>query len=207
MRRIRLLSRRVVIAMAVVVLPNAGCVTVSRPAFMKPASAREWPATLLQAQQFTASGRPNAADSVLVVFAARHAGSAEAAETAYWRAVFALDPANRTTAPTTALTDAIASLDRYLASPSPRAHTLEAAALRRVAAQMDAVSRVAMTTVPTPPKEVTPASRPPESKPEPKAAAEQAAADAEIKRLKDELAKANAELERIRRRLANPPRR
>jgi hypothetical protein len=30
-------------------------------------------------------------------------------------------------------------------------------------------------------------------------------ADAEIKRLKDELAKANAELERIRRRLAQPP--
>ena len=35
--------------------------------------------------------------------------------------------------------------------------------------------------------------------------APQTAADAEIKRLKDELAKANAELERIRRRLAQPP--
>jgi hypothetical protein len=31
------------------------------------------------------------------------------------------------------------------------------------------------------------------------------ASDVEIKRLKDELAKANAELERIRRRLAQPP--
>ena len=32
-----------------------------------------------------------------------------------------------------------------------------------------------------------------------------AAQDAEIKRLRDELAKANAELERIRRRLTQPP--
>jgi hypothetical protein len=39
----------------------------------------------------------------------------------------------------------------------------------------------------------------------PKSTADPAAAEAEIKRLKDELAKANAELERIRRRLAQPP--
>jgi len=39
----------------------------------------------------------------------------------------------------------------------------------------------------------------------PKPAMDPAAAEAEIKRLKDELAKATAELERIRKRLAPPP--
>ena len=166
---------------------------------MMPESRREWPSTLESAQYAARQGRYEAADSLLARFAAQHAGSAEALETAYWRALFRLEPVDRPES----LTPAMALLDSYLADPRPREHTTEAVSLRRVATLLEALSTRATSVVATIPRDT----REPVSTraPEPRPPGDQAAADAEIKRLKDELAKANAELERIRRRLMRPP--
>ena len=173
-----------------------------------PAPARHWPSVLSSAQHSAARGDFDVADTTLAEFARRYPTSREALETSYWRAVYALDPSNRAES----ITGAIASLDAYLADTRPRDHVLEATTLRRVAGQLDALNRIAANAI-AQAKDAnaaaaiaralsdsrTDTSRPGSAEPAP------TAADAEIKRLKDELAKANAELERIRRRLAQPP--
>lgn len=167
---------------------------------MMPDARREW-ASILESAQFAASqGRFESADSILAGFAGRHAGTSEALETAYWRALFKLDSLDRPEA----LTPAMALLDAYLADDRPREHVAEALSLRRIATQLDALNTRALAVVATVPRE----NREPvsSSRPEAKPTGDQAAAaDAEIKRLKDELAKATAELDRIRRRLTRPP--
>jgi hypothetical protein len=168
---------------------------------MEPDSKREWPASLEQAQTAATQKRTEAADSILARFAARHAGSREALETAYWRALFKMDPVDRPES----LTPAMALLDSYLADPRPRDHVAEAFSLRQIATQLEALETRATSLAATIPRETRePVSvRPPA---EQRPATDQSAADAaEIKRLKDELAKANAELERIRKRLMRPP--
>lgn len=166
-----------------------------------PEARREWSSALESAQYAATQGRPQAADSILAGFAARHAGTTEALETAYWRALFKLDSLDRPES----LTPAMALLDSYLADQRPREHVAEAVALRRVGTQLDALNARALAVVATVPhenREPVSSARPSEAKP---SGDQSAAADAEIKRLKDELAKANAELERIRRRLTRPP--
>jgi len=166
---------------------------------MQAGSHREWPTVLESAQFAAVQGRYEAADSILASFAGRHAGTTEALETAYWRALFKLDSLDRPEA----LAPAMSLLDSYLADPRPREHLAEAQGLRRIAAQLDALNTraLAVMTVPREIREPLSSSRPSDVKP----SADQVAADAEIKRLKDELAKANAELDRIRRRLTRPP--
>lgn len=187
-------------------LALAGCAQVTH--VFGPAPARNWPSTLSSAQHSAARGEFDAADTTLAEFARRYPTSREALETSYWRAVYALDPSNRAES----IAGAIASLDAYLADTRARDHVLEATTLRRVAGQLDALNRIAANAI-AQAKDANAAaaiaraltdsridtSRPgnPDATP--------TAADAEIKRLKDELAKANAELERIRRRLAQPP--
>ena len=184
----------------------AGCAQITH--VVGPAPARNWPGVLSSAQHAAARGEFDAADTTLAEFARRYPTSREALETSYWRAVYALDPSNRAES----ITGAIASLDAYLADTRPRDHVLEATTLRRVAGQLDALNRIAANAI-AQAKDANAAaaiaralsdsridsSRPGASESTP------TAADAEIKRLKDELAKANAELERIRRRLAQPP--
>jgi hypothetical protein len=174
----------------------------ARSMILGPSPAKEWPSTLAFAQEATARGRFDQADSALAAYADSHRATPEALETAYWRAVFMLDPANRNGS----LSAAMASLDGYLADRRAHAHLVEASSLRRIAGQMDVLTKVAANsaTQAEKPRDVatTAPSRPAESKPEPTSSAADAA---EIKRLKDELAKANAELERIKRRLMTPP--
>jgi hypothetical protein len=166
---------------------------------MQPEPKREWPSVLALAQLRARQGNFDSADSVLAGFAERYPATPEGVETAYWRALIGMDPAN----PHASLPTAVGFLDAYLAGPHRAAHEGEATALRRVAVQLEeanklaALSQVVATTKPqTPdvrieaPKPATDATLNP---------------DAEIKRLKDELAKATAELERIRKRLAQPP--
>src|SRR5205085_1454043 len=86
--------------------------------------------------QRSAAALFSAADSALAAFALAYPGTPEAAETAYWRAVFALDPS----AATASLAGPMSLLDGYLRGGPPRAHLAEAASLRRVAAQLDALS-------------------------------------------------------------------
>ena len=188
------------LALAIVLPAGSACVTIHAPSFMEPASRREWPATLSTAQTRVSEGKFDAADSVLAQFAARYPKTTEGLEATYWRALARLDPAN----PHASLSEAITSLETYLADPRAHEHVREAAAVRRVAAQMEALNRIA-SAVPALPKDVATNTRPagdltkPMLDPVPYQ-------DAEIKRLRDELAKATAELERIRKRLAQPPR-
>ncbi|HEX3865838.1 MAG TPA: hypothetical protein VHV78_03765, partial [Gemmatimonadaceae bacterium] len=73
----------------------------------------------------------------------------------------------------------------------------EAASLRRIAGQLDALTRLTTATTTSHANgEVVSVKAAPLADP---------STDAEIKRLKDALAKANAELDRIRKRLSQPP--
>jgi multidrug resistance efflux pump len=157
------------------------------------------------AQTYAARGEFTNADSTLAEFAARYPGTPEALETAYWRGLYRLDPSNRDLS----IEAAMASLDAYLADTRPHQHAAEARTLRRVAGELDRLNRLAGNALAQQIREAnaTPAPRggSTESRPEPSKPAADSAAQDEIKRLKDELAKANAELERIRRRLAQPP--
>jgi hypothetical protein len=189
-------------ATALFVVLSGGCISVHRPWFMQPTVDREWDNTLLLARVRAGEGKFAEADTLLAHFAVRYSETHEALETAYWRALFDLDPSNHVAS----FSSAIASLDAYLADRHPREHTAEAATLRRIAGHMDELNKLAATalaeardTVARPGADSRPEARPigDGGFPTP--------ADAEIKRLKDELAKANAELDRIRRRLAQPP--
>jgi len=167
-------------------LAIGACITVRTPSFLASAPRREWAEVLDLAQRRAAEGRFDAADSVLAVFASRYAGTREALETSYWRALYKLDPTNRAQSVATALV----FLDAYVADDRPRDHASEAVSLRRLVGQVEALAKSGGAVAQ---KEQT-------------RGGETTATDAEVKRLRDELAKANAELERIRRRLMQPPR-
>jgi outer membrane protein assembly factor BamD (BamD/ComL family) len=171
---------------------------------MQPEPQREWKVVLPAAQFRVSEGKFDVADSLLQDFASRYPGTTEAAETAYWRALIRMDPSNQHGSLQTAVT----SLDTYLADRQSREHIREAAALRRVAIQLDGLNKATAAL----PRDL--AANSPNTKPQPgdlrvdlaRPATEMSPyAEAEIKRLKDELAKATAELERIRKRLAQPP--
>ncbi len=205
------MSRLSRVASAVLVLASAGCITIQTPAFVAPAPARTWPSTLAAAQGQATAGKFDAADSLLASFATRYPGTGEALETAYWRAMFKMDPSN----PHASLVTSMALLDGYLADPRQRAHVAEATTVRRAVAQLDGLTKLAANAMSQARNATTSAvataaklqlldakAQTGDTK---SAADVSASADAEIKRLKDELAKANAELERIRKRLAQPP--
>jgi len=188
---------RVVCAVLVLAVSSA-CITVRSPSFLRPAPEREWPSTLSTAEARVSEGRFAAADSVLAQFAARYASSPQAFESTYWRALFSMDPKNAHAS----IPAAVNYLDAYLTGLYPRQHRQEAFALRAIAGQIDA-GRSALALAQT--RDATTAQPNAVRIDVPKPAVDPATNDAEIKRLKDELAKANAELERIRRRLAQPP--
>ena len=126
-----------------------------------------------------------------------------ALEATYWRALARLDPTN----PHASLSEAITALDKYIADPRASEHMREAAAIRRVATQMDALNKLASASPPMPKDGVATTTTRAQSTDLTKPTLDPLPyADAEIKRLRDELAKATAELERIRKRLAQPPR-
>lgn len=199
-------ARRARLAATMLVVLSGGCISVHRPWFMEPTIDRDWDNTLLLARVRATEGKFAAADSMLARFATQYPGTHEAYETAYWRALFDLDPSNHGAS----FSSAIASLDAYLSDKTPREHGAEAATLRRIAGHMDQLNKLAATAL-AEAKDTTAALRvtvDPRAEVKPAVAGDVSLptpADIEIKRLKDELAKANAELERIRRRLAQPP--
>jgi len=180
-----------------------------------------WPSSLTAAKSLALRNKFGAADSVLARFAALYPRTSQATEAAYWRGLFKMDPSN----PNASLTTAISFLDTYLESERDRDHFAEATTLRRIAGKLVGLTRVAENAV-TEAKEASSdaahakaqaananaraeAAKSEAAKSEaPKTEAgktEAPSSDAEVKRLKDELAKANAELERIRKRLTQPP--
>jgi hypothetical protein len=193
-------------AACALVLGSSGCITLHRPPFMEASSVRDWPAAIETARKKVAEGRYESADTVLANFLIQYPRSNEARETAYWRALFKLDPSNHAAS----FAEAIRLLDGYLADNGPRKHVDEAAMLRRVAGQMDGLNKLAANALVQPKDSSTiiASAKVPGAEPKPVAAdatATNPALEAENKRLKDELAKVTAELERIRRRLAQPP--
>lgn len=182
-----------------------GCSRLNARTLADPASP-SWPAALSMAQQRASDGRLAAADSTLADFAAQHPGTPEALETAYWRALYKMDPGS----PNVNIPTAMASLDAYLTDPRPRQHVSEATVLRRMAGQLDGLTKQTASAMAQAKDANTNAAnakaQAADAKADAKASAEApVAADVEIKRLKDELAKANAELDRIRKRLSQPP--
>lgn len=170
--------------LGVLLATAGGCASLSQ---VGATADNGWAAALDEAQQAVIAGRYDDADHTLARYGEQHPGTSEAREAEYWRGVFKLDPANRSSS----VTGAIASLDRYLAGPPTSPHWREAATLRRVAAQLETATRLAA------------AALTPTNVPRPVVVQDQGQAD-EIARLKAELAKANEELDRIKKRLAQP---
>jgi hypothetical protein len=190
------------LAVAMVCASGTACVSFRTPSFLEPAPRREWPATLKAAQSRVSEGRFAAADSLLAGFAAAYPGTSEALEATYWRALSRLDPSN----PQGSVPEAIKALDVYIAAPQASEHLREAAAIRRVAAQMDELNKLASAAPPLPKDGVATPARTQSATDLTRSMLDPLPyADAEIKRLRDELAKATAELERIRKRLSQPP--
>ena len=164
------------------------CVT-GRAAISALDAKEAWPNTLARAEGAAVSGRYVEAERWLTEFAARYPGTDEAQETVYWRAVLKLDPGNRDGG--LALSRAL--LDSYLRAEGALQHRTEAEVLRQLAVRLDTAGPVASPTGIQAPVAGSPVDR-----------AELKAKDAEIQKLKEELAKANDELERIKKRLAQP---
>jgi len=174
-------------------LLTAGCAQL-RAANASPAPMEgKLSASLQQAEREVISSRFGVADRVLVDFAEGHPNTPEAVETAYWRALFMLDPANQTAS----RRDAVAMLDSYLNAPIAVMHRGSATTLRRIAAALDRPAPVAAVNPPS-------AAPAPRAEPKPDTKADDKSHDEEVQRLKEELAKANAELERIKKRVAQP---
>jgi hypothetical protein len=168
---------RSVIAVVMIATGCAWRAPVRTPTGQEPI-ATAWPATVVAAHREMSEDRHANADRLLREFAAAYRGTAEAAESNYWRAMVALDPANETGS----AREAVALLDAYLETRLPLTHRAEATVLRRLAQSLVSA---------------TPASGTPAGDPESR--------DAEMQRLKQELEATKAELERIRKRLAPPP--
>jgi hypothetical protein len=176
--------RALILGVAAVALATA-CPRPSRPpAVTPPRPSVEWPAVLGDAQRAWQAGRFDDAERALTTFADQYAGSREAGEVLYWRAVLELDPQN-----TDGSTKAAAqALDAYLALDSTE-HREEAALLRRVTGLITSLSADVQASKAAP----LPAAPPPALLKE---------KDDEILRLRDSLTKTSAELERVRKRLA-----
>jgi len=147
-----------------------------------PSAAAVWPSVHAQIETHVRESRPDSAEHALTEFAQRFAGSPEAAEVPYWRAIVHLDPAS-----STSLHESMAMLDAYLANTPAGSHRTEAALLHRLGQTLEQ-RNAALAAVPP-----ATAARPDDK-----------ARDEELQRLRDDLAKANSELARIRRRLARP---
>ena len=159
------------------------------------AATQDWVNTLTFAQRSASAGYFTTADSALAAFAARSGASPEAHEVRYWRALYQLDPANRSGD----RRQAVRYLDAYLGNGITVTYRNEARVLRALAAAADSLAQAAQLA---------------------QAAADQRTAAAaarapspredellkEVQRLREELDRANAELDRIKRRLTAPKR-
>lgn len=172
-------------------LALAGCASTINHRSTMPLSAREWLATLSTAKSEAQTGHYDSADRTLTDYAQRYAGSAEAREATYWRAVFTLDPANTAGSPRAAEEQ----LDVYLADTATTLHRSEALTLRRLAAALDSLDRRGQAAATT-----SDSARADDAQ---KAQQRQEDMQKEIQRLKDQLDKTTAELDRIKKRLAD----
>lgn len=141
-----------------------------------------WPATLSDAIRAFEAGRHEEADRTLREHSARMAGTAEGAESDFWRAMFRADPANA--GPSTR--ERIALFDAYLAGGSTAQRYAEAQIFRRLLESLDS-TRTAVLALRN------------------LADTRDKARDDEVRKLSEDLDRTMAELERIRRRLTPKP--
>ena len=159
-----------------------GC---ARPPASPPVSpAMEFGNAIEAARQRVDSGDYPAADRILAEYALKHPGTAEAREIPFWRAMYIVDPQNRTAS----IAQGIRALDLYLASDGTIWYRPQAEVLRRTALVIQSIRQAQA------PRQVNGRDTVFITREE------------EIAALRDQLAKANAELERIKKRLANPGR-
>ena len=149
-----------------------------------PPALSEWPTTLADAQRAHDAGNFDEADQVLQRYGLKYAGTAEGAESDFWRAVLKADPAWASPS----ARERIALFEAYLSAGSAAPHHTEALVFRRLLDAMDS-TRAAIATLRT------------------AADTRQRAREDEIKKLSDDLDRTMAELERIKKRLApvKPP--
>ncbi len=190
------------------ILAAAGC--TMRPLALQPRPVREWPATLQAVKEAARAGRYAEADSTLAAFAVRNAGSYQAREAAYWRALLLVDPANTQASPG----EAFRALDQYFSDRSTAEAYDEATILRRVVQRIDSLQRTldqahrliaeaqeaADEPRPSAPAQAAPA--PAAAAPSRAQARENRTLVEQVRRLREELSKSNQELERVRRRLS-----
>jgi hypothetical protein len=139
-----------------------------------------WVGTLALVQTAVDSGQFAKADSMLADFERDQAGTADASESSFWRAMLRADPRNPAFAPA----DARAALESYLGSEGARRRT-EASVMLRMLSISDSL-RAALAAQRT------------------AAESRDRARDEELQKLRDELQRTQAELDRIKRRLGPP---
>ena len=142
----------------------------------------EWPGVLARAHHAADVGRFDAADSILAAYAVSNSGTADGAEADFWRALFRADPANHAAN----IREQLAAFDTYLSGGPSMPRYAEAQILRRMVEVIDSTKAMVV------------AVRALDD-------ARDAARNAEVKRLSDELEKSLGELERIKRRLTPKP--
>ena len=140
-----------------------------------------WPGVFATVRQAVDSGRYADAERTLAEFSVAHAGTVEATESDFWRAVLKADPANRDAT----TRDAIAALDAYLAGGETMSRFLEASLLRRSLVTIDSLRSAAFAARTA-------------------AEARDKLRDEEMLKLTDSLTATKTELDRIRRRLTSP---
>ena len=141
-----------------------------------------WPATLSEATRAFEAGRHEEADRILREHSLRMEGTAEGAESDFWRALFRADPAN----PGPSTRERIALFDAYLAAGPSAPRYVEAQIFRRLLESLDS-TRTAVIALRT------------------LAENRDKTRDDEVRRLSEDLDRTMAELERIRRRLTPRP--
>ncbi|MDQ6770604.1 MAG: hypothetical protein M3Z54_11535, partial [Gemmatimonadota bacterium] len=177
-------------------LTLAGCASFP---IAQPNVQSDWDRTLYYARLDVEAGNYFAADRLLDEFIRVHPDSRQSKESAFWKAIYTLDPANERGS----LPAGINALDQYLASTDSTAmYRNEALVLRRTAASAQGVTAATGTQRPAGTSSVAGSADTvvvTRSRDE-----EIASLKEQLAKSKEELAKVSAELDRIKKRLANP---
>jgi hypothetical protein len=149
-----------------------------------PAPENPYANALAAAERKVEAGDYSGADRILADFSLKAKDSEDAAEVAFYRALYMVDPNNRNAS----MAEGVRALDIYLNTSKVKRYRAEALVLKRTAQAV-----LALRAAQNPPRlagrDTVFVNR-----------------EDEIASLKDQLAKANAELERIKKRLADPRR-
>ena len=167
------------IAIALVI---AGCARQSSSNAPLPVNALA--AAVAAAEQRVEAGDYSGADRILSDFSLKAKGTEDATEVAFFRALYMVDPNNRTAS----MAEGVRALDIYLKTSEAKRYRVEALVLRRTAQTVLSLRS---------------------AQPAPRIAGRDTVfvtREDEIAALRDQLAKANAELDRIKKRLAMPSR-